>query len=89
MSDPFFLFEGDFGANKRSAQRVIHRWGAFIAVNAMQESAAKFNTRYATFGFLREANLNEGGMWSTAIALKELTVAKEARIGALVKKAVS
>ena len=49
----------------------------------------KFKTRYATFGFLHEANLDEGAMWPTAFALKELTAAEEARIGALVKKAVS
>jgi hypothetical protein len=53
------------------------------------QSAQKFNTRYATFGFLHEANLDEGGMWPTAFALKELTAAEEARIAALVKKAVS
>ena len=53
------------------------------------QSAAKFKTGYATFGFLHEANLDEGGMWPTAFALKELTAAEEARIGALVKKAVS
>src|SRR5689334_294694 len=53
------------------------------------QSAQKFKTRYATFGFLQEANLDEGAMWPTAFALKELTVAEEARIGALVKKAVS
>jgi hypothetical protein len=53
------------------------------------QSAQKFNTRYATFGFLHEANLDEGAMWPTAFALKELTAAEEARIGSLVKKAVS
>jgi hypothetical protein len=53
------------------------------------QSAQKFDTRYATFGFMHEANLDEGGMWPTAFALKELTAAEEARIGALVKKAVS
>jgi hypothetical protein len=53
------------------------------------QSAAKFKTRYATFGFMHEANLDEGAMWPTAFALKELTAAEEARIGALVKKAVS
>ena len=53
------------------------------------QSAQKFKTRYATFGFSDKANLDEGGMWPTAFALKELTVAEEARIGALVKKAVS
>ena len=53
------------------------------------QSAQKFNTRYATFGFLHEANLDEGALWPTAFALKELTAGEEARIGALVKKAVS
>ncbi len=53
------------------------------------QSAAKFKTRYATFGFMHEANLDDGAMWPTAFALKELTAAEEARIGALVKKAVS
>ena len=53
------------------------------------QSAAKFKTRYATLGFMHEANLDEGAMWPTAFALKELTAAEEARIGALVKKAVS
>jgi uncharacterized protein YdhG (YjbR/CyaY superfamily) len=53
------------------------------------QSAQKFKTRYATFGFSDKANLDEGAMWPTAFALKELTSAEEARIGALVKKAVS
>jgi len=53
------------------------------------QSAQKFKTRYATFGFSDSANLDEGAMWPTAFALKELTAAEEARIGALVKKAVS
>jgi len=53
------------------------------------QSAQKFKTRYATFGFTDEANLDEGAMWPTAFALKDLTAAEEARIGALVKKAVS
>jgi len=53
------------------------------------QSAAKFKTRYSTFGFMHEANLDEGAMWPTAFALKELTAAEEARIAALVKKAVS
>jgi hypothetical protein len=53
------------------------------------QSAQKFNTRYATFGFSDKANLDEGGMWPTAFALKELTATEEARISALVKKAVS
>ena len=53
------------------------------------QSAQKFNTRYATLGFSDQANLDEGAMWPTAFALTELTAADEARIGALVKKAVS
>ena len=53
------------------------------------QSAQKFKTRYATFGFSDEANLDEGAMWPTAFALTELTAAEEARIGALVKKAMS
>jgi hypothetical protein len=53
------------------------------------QSAQKFKTRYATFGFSDEANLDEGAMWPTAFALTKLTAADEARIGALVKKAVS
>ena len=53
------------------------------------QCAQKFNTRYATLGFSDEANLDEGTMWPTAFALTELTAAVEARIGALVKKAVS
>jgi uncharacterized protein YdhG (YjbR/CyaY superfamily) len=53
------------------------------------QSAQKFNARYATFGFNDTANLDEGAMWPTAFALKELTTAEEARISALVKKAVS
>jgi uncharacterized protein YdhG (YjbR/CyaY superfamily) len=52
------------------------------------QSAQKFKTRYATFGFSDTANLDEGAMWPTAFALTELTAADEARIGALVKKAV-
>ena len=53
------------------------------------QSAQKFNTRYATLGFNDTANLDEGALWPTAFALKELTAAGEAMIGALVKKAVS
>jgi uncharacterized protein YdhG (YjbR/CyaY superfamily) len=53
------------------------------------QSAQKFEARYATFGFNDSANLDEGHMWPTAFALKELTAADEAKIGALVKKAVS
>jgi uncharacterized protein YdhG (YjbR/CyaY superfamily) len=51
-------------------------------------SADKFKSRYATFGFNDSANLDEGTMWPTSFALTELTAADEARIGALVKKAV-
>ena len=53
------------------------------------QSAQKFKSRYATFGFSDQANLDEGAMWPTSFALKELTAADEARIAALVKKAVS
>jgi uncharacterized protein YdhG (YjbR/CyaY superfamily) len=53
------------------------------------QAAQKFNSRYATFGFNDTANLDEGAMWPTAFALTELTADDEARIGALVKKAVS
>lgn len=52
------------------------------------QSAQKFNARYATFGFSDKANLDEGTMWPTSFALKELTAQDEARIGALVKRAV-
>jgi uncharacterized protein YdhG (YjbR/CyaY superfamily) len=51
------------------------------------QSAKKFNARYATFGFSDKANLDEGAMWATSFALKELGAAEEARIGALVKRA--
>jgi len=53
------------------------------------QSAQKFKTRYATFGFSDRANLDEGALWPVAFALKELTATEEARIVALVKKAVS
>ena len=53
------------------------------------QSAHKFKTRYATLGFSDKAHLDDGAMWPTAFALTELTAADEARIGALVKKAVS
>jgi uncharacterized protein YdhG (YjbR/CyaY superfamily) len=53
------------------------------------QSAAKYSARYCTFGFQDVANLDEGAMWPTGFALKELTAADEARIAALVKKAVS
>jgi len=53
------------------------------------QAASKFNARYATFGFNDTANLDEGAMWPTSFALKELTAAAEKKIEALVKKAVS
>jgi hypothetical protein len=53
------------------------------------QAASKFNTRYATFGFQHDANLDEGAMWPVAFALKELTATEEEMISALVKKAVS
>jgi uncharacterized protein YdhG (YjbR/CyaY superfamily) len=53
------------------------------------QSAQKFKSRYATFGFSDKAKLDEGGMWPTSFALKQLTAAEEATIAALVKKAVA
>jgi len=53
------------------------------------QSGQKFKTRYATLGFSDKANLDEGALWPTAFALKELTATEEAKISALVKKAVS
>ena len=53
------------------------------------QSAQKFKTRYATFGFSDKANLDDGALWPVAFALKELYGAAEAKIGALVKQAVS
>jgi uncharacterized protein YdhG (YjbR/CyaY superfamily) len=53
------------------------------------QSADKFKSRYATLGFSDEANLDQGTMWPTSFALKKLTAAEEAKIRALVKKAVS
>jgi hypothetical protein len=53
------------------------------------QSAQKFNSRYATLGFNDTANLDEGAMWPTSFALKELTSTEEAKISALVKRAVS
>jgi uncharacterized protein YdhG (YjbR/CyaY superfamily) len=53
------------------------------------QSAAKFDARYATFGFNDTANLDDGAMWPTSFALKELTAEGEAKIAALVKKSVS
>ena len=56
---------------------------------AFFQDRAKFKARYATLGFSDAANLDKGGMWPVAFALKELTAADEARIGALVKTVVS
>ena len=53
------------------------------------QSAAKFKSRYATFGFNDSANLDKGAMWPTSFAMKKLTAAEEKKIGALVKKAAS
>lgn len=53
------------------------------------QSAQRFKTRYATFGFMHEAKLDEGAMWPTAFALKALNATEATRIAALVKKAVS
>src|SRR5918999_65672 len=53
------------------------------------QSAEKFNARYATFSFSDAANLDEGAMWPTSFALKELTATEEAKIGELVKRAAS
>jgi len=52
------------------------------------QAASKFNTRYATFGFQHDANLDDGNMWATSFALVKLTAAEEKKIVALVKKAV-
>jgi uncharacterized protein YdhG (YjbR/CyaY superfamily) len=64
-------------------------WAKDGKVVCFFQSALKFKTRYATFGFSDEANLDEKEMWPTAFALKKLTAAEEKRISALVKKAVS
>ncbi|RZS43730.1 uncharacterized protein YdhG (YjbR/CyaY superfamily) [Herbihabitans rhizosphaerae] len=53
------------------------------------QAAAKFNARYATFGFEQDANLDDGTMWATSFALTELNATAEAKIVALIKKAVS
>ena len=64
-------------------------WAKDGKVVCFFQSAQKFKTRYATFGFSDQAKLDEGALWPVAFALKELTDAEEAKIGALVKKAVS
>jgi hypothetical protein len=70
----------------------LDRCGAYAKdgkVVCFFQSAHKFRSRYATFGFNDAANLDEGAMWPAAFALAELTAAAEARIGELVKKSVS
>ena len=52
------------------------------------QSSQKFKTRYATFGFMHEAHLDEGNMWATGFAIKKVTASEESKIEALVKKAV-
>jgi uncharacterized protein YdhG (YjbR/CyaY superfamily) len=81
---------------KKSAQALTPRlWYGMPAyakedkVVCFFQPATKFKTRYSTFGFSDKANLDEGNMWPNAFALKRLTPAEEARIAALVKKAVS
>jgi hypothetical protein len=64
-------------------------WAKDGEVICFFQNAQKFKTRYATLGFSDKAKLDEGAMWPTAFALKELTAADEARIGALVKRAVT
>jgi uncharacterized protein YdhG (YjbR/CyaY superfamily) len=64
-------------------------WAKDGKVVCFFQSAQKFKSRYATFGFSDVANLDEGAMWPTTFALKELTPAEEARIGELLKRAVS
>ena len=81
---------------KASASELIPKtWYGFPAyaidgkIICFFQSSAKFKTRYMTLGFSDKANLDEGRMWPTSFALRELTAAEEARIEALVKKAVS
>jgi hypothetical protein len=64
-------------------------WARDGKVICFFQSAQKFKTRYATFGFQHEANLDEGHMWPVAFALTGLTTGEESTISALVKKAVS
>lgn len=73
-------------ASDRAMATRLH--AVVIASAPALQSAKKFNTRYATFGLSDKANLDEGAMWPVAFALKALTAAEEARIVALVKKAV-
>jgi uncharacterized protein YdhG (YjbR/CyaY superfamily) len=63
-------------------------WAKDGKVVCFFQSAEKFNSRYATFGFSDEASLDQGAMWPTSFALKALNAAEEKKIGSLVKKAV-
>jgi len=81
---------------KASAPALLPRtWYGMLAyakdgkVVCFFQSAQKFKSRYATFGFSDKANLDQGAMWPTSFALTELTATEEKKIGALVKKAVS
>jgi uncharacterized protein YdhG (YjbR/CyaY superfamily) len=64
-------------------------WAKHGKVVCYFQSAAKFNSRYATFGFNDTARIDSGAMWPTSFALKQLTAADEAKLGKLVKKAAS
>ena len=81
------------GGNASSRPTIPPREGTSGEISpqltAFFTSADKFKSRYATFGFNDTANLDEGAMWPTSFALKELTAVEEAKIAALVKKAVS
>jgi len=78
-------YEG-FTDDERDAMKERAKAGKIIC---FFQSAAKFKSRYATFGFNEDAKLDEGTMWPTSFALTELTAVAEARIAELVKKAVS
>ena len=79
-----------FPLTKERAKPAVPIAGKYRLVDIpISNCAQKFKTRYATFGFSDKANLDEGAMWPTAFALTALAGADEARIGALVKKAVS
>jgi uncharacterized protein YdhG (YjbR/CyaY superfamily) len=78
-------------AERKPASKVTRKMPAYAKdgkVVCFFRGAQMFKERYVTFGFTQDAHLDEGAMWPTAFALTELTAAEEARIGALVKKAV-
>ena len=76
--------------SKRMTDAILKMQKIIVAdLQKAYDSAQKFKTRYATFGFSDKANLDEGALWPVAFALKELTATEEARISPLVKKAVS